>query len=408
MIYSVQNPGVSTVEVLKEDQEIVGASGSDLIAGGLGDDTLSGGDGGDTIEGGQGDDVLLGGNIDAVFDPAAATVFRLYQAALGRSPDPVGHQGWIEVLVDGERSLTDIAGSFINSAEFKQVYGNTSDATFVTLLYNNVLDRSPDPAGLENWMNRLDSGTSRATLLASFSESAEFKANVAGQSLQSSFDGYQAGWADDVYRLYQATLGRAPDRAGLEDWTARMADGMTITEAAAGFVNSQEFQNTYGSLNDYTFVEQLYQNVLARGPDAIGLESWTSKLAQGATRGEIVTGFSQSKEFTNKTTAPLAAWMEAQGGGDVLVGGGGHNVLFGGMWADSFVFDMEAGGSHEVVDLEVWDQLYFEGFGYDSAADVRAHLTQVGENVIFSDQGVSVSLSDTSLDMLEDDSLFVF
>jgi Ca2+-binding RTX toxin-like protein len=399
---------ISTQELAQGDQQIAGTTGHDMIVGGTGADTISGGAGADTIEGGAGNDMLLGGQVDTVFDPVAATVYRLYQAALDRSPDPVGHRGWIGALTEGQRSLTDVAGAFIQSAEFKKVYGDTSNETFVTLLYNNVLDRGPDAGGLANWTARLESGVSRATLVAGFSESAEFKAGIAGHTVQLSFEGYRAAWVDDVYRLYQATLDRAPDRVGLENWTIRMANGMTIGEAATGFVNSVEFQNTYGALDDGTFVQQLYRNVLDRGADPTGLESWTTELAQGATHGDVVTGFSQSREFVAKSADLLAAWVNGQGMEDVLEGDGGDNVLFGGMWADSFVFDVAAGGTHEVTDLEVWDQLRFEGFGYDSGADIRRYMRTAGEDVVFSDQGVVVRLLDTSFSMLEDDNIFAF
>ena len=40
--------------------------------------------------------------------------------------------------------LSQVATGFINSAEFKALYGNNpSNAEFVTLLYDNVLHRAP-------------------------------------------------------------------------------------------------------------------------------------------------------------------------------------------------------------------------------------------------------------------------
>jgi hypothetical protein len=43
----------------------------------------------------------------------------------------------------------------------------------VTALYQNVLGRAPDPAGLANWTGRLASGTSRGGVLIGFSQSTE-------------------------------------------------------------------------------------------------------------------------------------------------------------------------------------------------------------------------------------------
>ncbi|MCB1333899.1 MAG: DUF4214 domain-containing protein, partial [Roseivivax sp.] len=54
--------------------------------------------------------------------------------------------------------------------------------------------------------------------------------------------------AAQVVRIYGATLGRLPDRAGHLAWTNMLLDGSrTLTEVIAGFTGSQEFQNTYGS-----------------------------------------------------------------------------------------------------------------------------------------------------------------
>jgi hypothetical protein len=105
---------------------------------------------------------------------AAGQTYRLYQAAFARTPDYAG-LGHNTRLVDGGLTLKDMANAFINSAEFIQTYGaNTSDTTFVTLFYNNVLGRAPDDAGLSGWLDRLSSGSyDRADVLIGFSESAE-------------------------------------------------------------------------------------------------------------------------------------------------------------------------------------------------------------------------------------------
>ena len=50
--------------------------------------------------------------------------------------------------------------------EFKNRYGaNTTDTQYITTLYNNVLERSPDAAGLANYQNLLANGKTRGALL---------------------------------------------------------------------------------------------------------------------------------------------------------------------------------------------------------------------------------------------------
>jgi hypothetical protein len=106
-------------------------------------------------------------------DGSAGQAYRLYAAALNRAPDRDGLGYWINAF-DNDATLTSVANGFINSAEFlKNFNGNGSNSTFVNAMYNNVLDRAPDQPGFEYWVNVLNNGTDRASVLIGFSESVE-------------------------------------------------------------------------------------------------------------------------------------------------------------------------------------------------------------------------------------------
>lgn len=111
---------------------------------------------------------------------SAGQTFRLYRAAFDREPDQAGLTHNVNIM-DGGLSIFDMANAFIGSAEFKQTYGDGIDnTTFVTLLYQNVLDRAPDQVGLDGWLAQLGSGqTDRQHVLFGFSESAENKTATA-------------------------------------------------------------------------------------------------------------------------------------------------------------------------------------------------------------------------------------
>ena len=107
----------------------------------------------------------------------------MYQAAFNRTPDTSGLGYWIKELDAGKGDLAWVANNFIISSEFKVTYGSpasVSDTQFITLLYNNVLHRNPDPTGLAYWQNEISHGFERSRILASFSESTENQANVIG------------------------------------------------------------------------------------------------------------------------------------------------------------------------------------------------------------------------------------
>jgi hypothetical protein len=117
-------------------------------------------------------------------DGNAGQMYRLYQAAFDRDPDVAGLGHWIDTFDKGLFDLKGVAQEFLISEEFKSRFGTEEtldDDGFLTLLYNNVLDRDPDQAGFAFWSDQQDNGLSRADILQYFSESEENYANVAAE-----------------------------------------------------------------------------------------------------------------------------------------------------------------------------------------------------------------------------------
>lgn len=200
---------------LNQSDTIYGTTHRDILNGYSGNDSIRGGSGNDVIYGGDGLDTAyfdaprasysIGSRIVSKKDGSQTVVtdterlkfsdtaiafditgsagqsYRLYKAALDRTPDKQGLGYWINARDNGT-SLRDIADSFIQSQEFKNKYGaNPTNEQFVTLLYNNVLDRAPDGGGLGYWLGELSSSKlDKAGVLASFSESQENQNNVIG------------------------------------------------------------------------------------------------------------------------------------------------------------------------------------------------------------------------------------
>lgn len=233
-----------------------------------------------------------------VLDPndAAASVTRLYQAALGRAPDEDGLVYWTGRVQAGT-PLSALAGGFLGSAEFVQRYGAGLDnRTFVSRVYQNALGRAPDGSGLDFYTGYLNSGRlSRADVLATIADSAENRAGTAGLVAQGIW--LPSAVAAQVARLYDTALGRLPDAAGLAYWTPAIEQGRATLRALADvFVSSTEFLARYGALDNAGFVAAVYGNTLHRTPDAAGAAFWTAGLARGAARADVVIGFSESAE----------------------------------------------------------------------------------------------------------------
>ncbi|GAB2866584.1 hypothetical protein GCM10027277_39340 [Pseudoduganella ginsengisoli] len=114
-------------------------------------------------------------------DGNAGKAWRMYCAAFDRDPDKPGLGYWIKAL-DHDMTLRDLARNFINSDEFIKRYGeHSSNASFVAHLYNNVLHRDGEEAGLKYWIDVLDHGEDRANVLVNFSESHENQVQVVGK-----------------------------------------------------------------------------------------------------------------------------------------------------------------------------------------------------------------------------------
>jgi hypothetical protein len=109
-----------------------------------------------------------------------------------------------------------------------------------------------------------------------------------------------SGAAEQLSRLYHATLDRAPDMAGITFWIDQIEHAhVPLNVIANTFATSPEFIRHYGALADTGFVSQLYQNVLGRSVDADGLKYWSSVLASGTSRGHVTLSVAESRE--NKT-----------------------------------------------------------------------------------------------------------
>lgn len=116
------------------------------------------------------DDVIVSPSTTGI----AAQTFRLYQAAFDRAPDITGLGFHISVMEGAGVSLTQVAQGFVDSPEFTSRYGALGNAAFLTQLYQNILHRAPDPAGLAYWLGLLDGkALSRGQVLAGFADSPE-------------------------------------------------------------------------------------------------------------------------------------------------------------------------------------------------------------------------------------------
>ena len=237
---------------------------------------------------------LFGSTIHDVLS-AGGEVYALYDAILGRTPDPLGFEGWASILKHGTASLHDVAASFLASPEGQSHVGSPNNATFVEQLYETALHRPGDSNGVQGWTNALNQGASRADVAIDFALSAEHVAGMQTSLNAGVFVPDQN--AANVARLYYGVLGREPDSSGLSGWTGLVDGGsFSFKNLAQAFLNSPEYQNAHAGQGDAQFIDDLYVNALGRHAESAGLQGWINALSHGASHADVALGISESQE----------------------------------------------------------------------------------------------------------------
>ena len=183
-----------------------------------------------------------------------------------------------------------------------------TNTTFVTALYNTILDRAPDASGLASWLHLLQTGTSLLQVSQAFWVSAEHRA-LPGR-----------------WFLRDLPTSRAADPAGRAVWTKALLAGESEGQVEISFLTSPEFQALHPSNDAFTqaaiaavqgitadpaalptleslaqllgrnflaqalatspdahqlYVDNLYIQLLHRNADAAGAQAWIDALDSG-------------------------------------------------------------------------------------------------------------------------------
>ncbi len=241
---------------------------------------------------------------DASENSTGGFVTRMYDVALGRTPDEEGYADWVQKLNSGEKSASDIIYGFFFSKEYTDK--QKSNEEIVTDFYHAMLSREPDAAGLADWVEHLNIGMTMQSINYGFVESDEFKNICAyyginnGTVTLSDPRDYSYGRSYFVYRLYKNCLDRTPDVEGYQRWCQYLADGNSGAQCAYGFIFSEEFWKHY--YDNSAYVDVLYRTILGREADANGKAQWVEALDYTNTREHVLNGFLFSPEFTQQCT----------------------------------------------------------------------------------------------------------
>jgi|GEM_PF-2265640 len=138
---------------------------------------------------------------------------------------------------------------------------------FVRNVYQDILQRDGETAGLTNWLNQIVAGTPNSQIVSDLWNTFEHRAIQV--------DGY-----------YQQFLNRAPDAGGRDFWINRMLDGLDESAVMAEFMGTVEYQ--LNNASNEAFLSAVYQDLFNRVPDANGQEFWLGELSSGRMTREMV------------------------------------------------------------------------------------------------------------------------
>ena len=235
--------------------------------------------------------------------PKTATenfVVNIYEKLLGRPYDQAGLAYWSGHLSNKKISAADIIVQFVNSAEFKTK--NVQNTVFVDSLYQALFNRNATPQEQQRWVGALTTGVSQTGVISHLIASEEFQqvaknaGIIAGSITVTNAPDVNLELTKYVERCYATVLGRKADQGGLNYWTGLVLNGtLTPEQVAERIVFSVESRGYNVSNQD--FVKMLYATYMGRTEDTVGFNYWAKLLSSGTSREAVASAFGRSTEF---------------------------------------------------------------------------------------------------------------
>lgn len=95
---------------------------------------------------------------------------------------------------------------------------------------------------------------------------------------------------NDIIEIYIASFDRAPDAAGLAYWVDNVANqGWSISDVAKSIFQSPEVASKYpDSLSNEDFLNTVYNDTLGRDGDSAGITYWLGQMTAGMTKDNMI------------------------------------------------------------------------------------------------------------------------
>lgn len=258
-------------------------------------------------EASNGTPVGFGGYHDSFVDLAGQTV---YYAVI---PDPIGNNRVSGLSADDQQTMASSheLAEAITDPTFNSWWDDSGDA-YTGLEIADFANPSTDTVYLGQyavervWSDGLGGLEAPAGATPTASSNAAPPVPVAATQVAMTMpvnigkvsqeivgvEGYDGALINDAYETF---LGRSPDSGGMNYWIGQMQAGMSIEVVDAAFLASNEYVLDQGGTN-VGWVDGLYRDLLARAPDAPGLQFWNGLLEAGVSKAVVAMAIAGSFE----------------------------------------------------------------------------------------------------------------
>ena len=230
-------------------------------------------------------------------------VGRLYNLCLDRAADTNGSKYWVNSLQTLEETASSVVQGFFYSKEYKNK--KVSNEEFVKTAYRTMLDREPDENGLRYWLVALNGGASYDYILNGFVNSNEFKkicrdygVNLGSIKISETRD-KEIGKTRFIGYTYYVVNNKVPDVSTINSLIKELKAASELPSTKIwNMLNKNVYGNAKLSVSDK--VRRTVLAITAKEPSANFLNTWTKKVNDGISYGNLVEALTTSNDYISR------------------------------------------------------------------------------------------------------------
>ncbi|MGB6785285.1 MAG: methyltransferase domain-containing protein, partial [Nitrosotalea sp.] len=243
-----------------------------------------------------------------------------YNELLHRPPDKAGLDHYISELANDTITIEDVIKEILETEEGKLVLAEEKYKKPLEELYDELLRRPPDKAGLDHYISELANDTITIEgVRKEILESEEGKLALAEEKLALAEEKYKK----PLEELYNQLLRRPPDKAGLDHYISELAnETITIEGVRKEILESEEGRN----VQSFSHYSAKYWNDLKE------VQEYKNRLATG----------DESKDWIDDISYRFNTYLPFE---DVLIVGCGNG------WLERRLYDLGIGLHFDAFDI---------------------------------------------------------